>query len=153
MDLYRYQPPHDVASVDIALETILSFLDSRRMCDCICEIMEGLAFGCRTSPIILSESPYTGSYPYLALACHLIRKQDFLAQWCGSETFELCLEGLLSRKGPNKYDLEKLMPTVWWPGSREDSCTENNMRQTAQALSKSISKVSSPIFIFGATFL
>lgn len=141
MEIYRLQPPHDVLSVDNALDLILPPLDSESACSCICEVMKALAFGCRTSPIILVESPFTGSYPYLALACHLLRRQDVLIHWCSSGSFELCLEGLLSRKGPNKYDLERLMPTVWWPGSREDVCTENNMRQTAQALSKAIGKV------------
>ena len=93
MELYQFQPPHDVASVEIALEMMFSFLDSRSIRGCICEIMEALAFGCRTSPIKLVQSPYTGSYPYLALACHLIRRLDFLTHWCTSETFELCLEG------------------------------------------------------------
>lgn len=141
MELYRLQPPHDASSVDTALDLILSFFDSNNARSCICVVMEALAFGCRTSSIILAESPFTGSYTYLALAFHLLRRQDILMHWCRIGSFEVCLEGLLSRKGPNKYDLERLMPTVWWPGSREDSCTENNMRQTAQALSKAIGKV------------
>nr|AFN42812.1 E3 ubiquitin protein ligase-like protein [Marsilea vestita] len=141
MELHRHRPPHDSVTVDNALSQLLSFLDTENVLVCVCEIMEALAFGCQTSPIVLAESPYTASYPYLALACHLLHRQDILQNWCNSKGFELCLEGLLSRKGPNKYDLESLMPTVWWPGSREDSCTESNMRQTAQALSKTISKV------------
>lgn len=141
MELYRWQPPHDVQSVDKALDLLLPFLDMGSARACIFQIMEALSFGCRTSPIVLMECPFTGSYPYLALACHCLHRQDILMHWWSSEGFELCLEGLLSRKGPNKYDLEALMPTVWWPGSREDSCSENNMRQTALALSKVISKV------------
>ncbi|MCO5588942.1 hypothetical protein L7F22_042904 [Adiantum nelumboides] len=141
MELYRFQPPHDVFSVDTALNLILSVLDSSSARSCIGMIMEAVAYGCRTSSIVLAESPFTGSYPYLALAIHLLRRDDVLMHWCKSGSFEVCLEGLLSKKGPNKYDLEKLMPTVWWPGSREDSCTENNMRQTSQALTKAMSKV------------
>ncbi|MCO5579528.1 hypothetical protein L7F22_033383 [Adiantum nelumboides] len=141
MELYRFQPPHDVFSVDTALNLILSILDSSSARSCIGMIMEAVAYGCRTSSIVLAESPFTGSYPYLALAIHLLRRDDVLMHWCKSGSFEVCLEGLLSKKGPNKYDLEKLMPTVWWPGSREDSCTENNMRQTSQALTKAMSKV------------
>eukprot|EP00250_Pteridium_aquilinum_P015144 c22406_g1_i1 orf=516-4535(+) len=141
MELHRLQPPHDVLSVDTALDLILSFLDSNIARSCICIVMDALAFGCRTSSITLAESPFTGSYPYLSLAIHLLRRKDILMHWCRFGSFELCLEGLLSKKGPNKYDLERLMPTVWWPGSREDSCTKNNMQQTAQALSKAIDKV------------
>ncbi|KAH7290123.1 hypothetical protein KP509_30G032900 [Ceratopteris richardii] len=141
LELHRFQPPHDVTSVDIALKWILSLLDTKNAYDCIQVIMEALAYGCRTASLVLAESPFTSSYPYLALAIHLIQNQDILMQWYRSETFEVCLEGLLSKKGPNKYDLKKLMPTVWWPGSREDSCTETNMRQTSQALAKAISKI------------
>eukprot|EP00249_Psilotum_nudum_P024720 c29275_g1_i2 orf=485-4546(+) len=141
MEIHGVESPHDGSSVDRALDLLLPALDSQTKRICIAQVMEALAFGCRTSPITLVHCPYTGSYPYLALACHLLHRDEVMVPWCRSEEFESCLEGLLTRKGPNKFDLGTLLPTVWWPGSREDLCSESNMRQTVSALSKTIDKV------------
>jgi Kip1 ubiquitination-promoting complex protein 1 len=137
MDTLRLEAPHDVTSVDHALDFVLPSLDPLG----VEIVMEALAYGCRTSPFSLTDYPYTGSYPYLALACHLLGRYDFMRGWCRSSNFEACLEGLLTRKGPNKNDLEALMPTVWWHGSREDLCSESKMRHAASALAKAIAKV------------
>ncbi|CAM6100145.1 unnamed protein product [Calypogeia fissa] len=137
MDTLRLEAPHDAPSVDQALEFVLPCLDSVGA-----EIvLDALAYGCRTSPFTLTDYPYTGSYAYLALACHLLEREDFMNLWWRSSNFEACLEGLLTRKGPNKHDLEALMPTVWWHGSREDLCSESKMRHAASALAKAIAKV------------
>lgn len=61
--------------------------------------------------------------------------------WWKSPDFEFLFEGFLSQKSPNKYDLESMMPTVWWPGSCEDASYEGNMMLTTTALSEAISKV------------
>lgn len=137
MDTLRLEAPHDAPSVDQALEFVLPCLDLPG----VEIVMDALAYGCRTSPFTLTDYPYTGSYAYLALACHLLERYDFMSLWCKSTNFEACLEGLLTRKGPNKHDLEALMPTVWWHGSREDLCSESKMRHAASALAKAIAKV------------
>lgn len=143
LETYRQEAPHDAPSVDQALDLLLPLLE-KQVADgsLIATLMEALAYGCRTSPFTLVDHPYTGPYPYLALACHLLERYDFMVSWWLSEGFDVCLEGLLTRKGPNKNDLEALMPTVWWPGSREDLCSEGKMRHAATALSKAIVKVS-----------
>ncbi|XP_024400550.1 E3 ubiquitin-protein ligase RKP [Physcomitrium patens] len=142
LETYRSEAPHDAPSVDLALDLLLPGLE-RDACGSsfVSTIMEALAYGCRTSPFVLADHPYTGPYPYLALACHLLERYDFMVSWWMSEGFDLCLEGLLTRKGPNKNDLEGLMPIVWWPGSREDLCSEGKMRHAATALSRAIVKI------------
>lgn len=137
MDTLRLEAPHDAPSADQALEFILPCLD-RGGFDIV---MDALAYGCRTSPFTLTDYPYTGSYAYLAFACYFLEREDIMSCWARSSNFEACLEGLLTRKGPNKHDLEALMPTVWWLGSREDLCSESKMRHAASALAKAIAKV------------
>ena len=60
--------------------------------------------------------------------------------WWKSD-FEFLFEGFLSRKNPNKQDLECMMPSVWWPGSREDMSYESSMDLTTTALSEAINEV------------
>lgn len=143
IDVYRPFAPHDGPSLERALDLLLPRLESMDLKLCVTGVMDALAYGCRTSPYTLADQHCTGSYPYLALACHLLRSYEFMAVWWSSPNFQECVEGLLTRKGPNKHDLEALMPTVWWPGSREDLCSEQNMRHASasNALFKSISKV------------
>lgn len=142
LETYRVEAPHDAPSVDQALDLLLPRLERQVAGGAVvATIMEALAYGCRTSPFTLADHPYTGSYGHLALACHLLERYEFMVWWWTSEGFDACLEGLLTRKGPNKNDLEALMPIVWWPGSREDLCSEAKMRHAATALSKAIVKV------------
>lgn len=142
LETYRVEAPHDASSVDQALDVLLPRLERQVSGGAlVASMMEALAFGCRTSPFTLADHPYTGPYAHLALACHLLERYDFMVWWWTWEGFDWCLEGLLTRKGPNKNDLEELMPIVWWPGSREDMCSEGKMRHAATALSKAIVKV------------
>lgn len=142
LETYRVEAPHDAPSVDAALDLLLPRLERHVSGGAlVASIMEALAFGCRTSPFTLADHPHTGPYAFLALACHLLERYDFMVWWWTWEGFDSCLEGLLTRKGPNKNDLEGLMPIVWWPGSREDMCSEGKMRHAATALSKAIVKV------------
>ncbi|XP_057860928.2 E3 ubiquitin-protein ligase RKP isoform X2 [Cryptomeria japonica] len=138
METFGTQAPHDGASLDRVMDLFLSFPEFNEL---IIPIMQALAHSCKTSAIILVDCPCTGSYPYLALACHLLRREEIMMHWWQSADFESSMEGLLSRKGPNKQDLQGLMPSVWWPGSREDVASERNMRQTTLALSRAICKV------------
>lgn len=138
METFGTQAPHDGASLDRVIDLFSLFPEFSGL---IIPIMQALAYSCKTSAIILVDCPYTGSYPYLALACHVLRREEILMHWCQSADFESSMEGLLSRKGPNKQDLQELMPSVWWPGSREDSSWERNMRHTTLALSRAICKV------------
>ncbi|XP_073388310.1 E3 ubiquitin-protein ligase RKP [Physcomitrium patens] len=142
LETYRQEAPHDASSVDQALDLLLPQLEGHVFSGALVTIiMEALAYGCRTSPITLVDHPYTGSYPYLALACHLLERYDFMVSWWMSDGFSSCLEGFLTRKGLNEHDLEGLMPTVWWPGSREDLCSEGKMKHTEMLWSKAIVKI------------
>eukprot|EP01018_Ginkgo_biloba_P039209 Gb_19146 [translate_table: standard] len=138
LETFGMQAPHDGASLDRVVDLLLSFPEFNEL---IAPIMQALANSCKTSPITLVDCPYTGSYPYLALVCHILKREEIMVCWWESSEFDSSMEGLLSRKGPNKQDLHVLMPTVWWPGCREDLSSENNMRQTTLALSRAISKV------------
>ncbi|XP_022132552.1 E3 ubiquitin-protein ligase RKP isoform X2 [Momordica charantia] len=82
-----------------------------------------------------------GSYSYLALACHIFRREELMVLWWKSVDFEFLFEGFLSRKNPNKQDLEYMMPSVWWPGSREDVSYESSMDLTTTALSEAINEI------------
>lgn len=138
LETFGTQAPHDGASLDKVMELLLSFPEFK---DLVIPTMQALSYGCKTSMINLVDCPYTGSYPYLALACHILKREELMVHWWKSSDFESSMEELLSRKGPNKQDLQTLMPTVWWPGSREDLSSESNMRQTTLALSRAINKV------------
>ncbi|KAF9623740.1 hypothetical protein IFM89_005247 [Coptis chinensis] len=50
-------------------------------------------------------------------------------------------ERVLSRKGPNKQDLQYLIPSVWWPGSCEDVSHEGSVMMTTTALSEAVTKI------------
>ncbi|KAJ7543067.1 hypothetical protein O6H91_09G024000 [Diphasiastrum complanatum] len=141
IDIHRSEAPHDGPSLDRAWDLLVQYLPSTAVQSCTGDVMAALAYSCRTSLFALANCPFGGAYPFLALACHLIQRNEFMLQWWISEEFESCLEGLLTRKNPNKFDLEALIPIVWWPGSREDLCSESIMRQTATAISRAISKV------------
>jgi Kip1 ubiquitination-promoting complex protein 1 len=84
-------PPHPVLprpSKQVADGSLISML-----------MMEALAYGCCTSPFSLADHPYTGPYPYLVLACHLLERYDVMVfLWMSKGFFDLCLEGLLTWK-------------------------------------------------------
>ncbi|RVX21461.1 E3 ubiquitin-protein ligase RKP [Vitis vinifera] len=81
---------------------------------------------------------FQGPYSYLALACHMLRREELMLLWWKSSDFELSFEGFLSCKSPNKQDLQCMMPSVWWPGSCEDVSYESNMMLTTTALSGAV---------------
>lgn len=138
MDVFRVHPPHDYSTLDRVLDSFLGFDVSKLLFE---HIFEALSSGCKTAPLVLTESPYSGSYSYLALACHLLRRENLMTLWWMSSDFELLFEGLLSRKGPNKQDLQCLIPSVWWPGSCEDLYNENSMALTTTALSEAVNMI------------
>lgn len=142
MDVFMLQPPHEYLSLDRVVDVFMEFQGSRMMFE---HVINALSSGCKTAPLVLTESPYSGSYPYLALACHLLRRPELMVQWWRSSDFEILFEGFLSQKIPNKQDLQCLMPSVWWSGSCEDVSYERSMMLTTTALSDAISKVSSLI--------
>lgn len=138
MEVFGMQAPHDYSSLDRILDILLEFEGSYLLFE---HIINALSCGCKTAKLVLAECPYSGSYPYLALACHILRREELMVLWWKSTDFEFLFEGFLSRKSPNKQDLESLMPSVWWPGSYEDGSCENNMMLTTTALSEVVTKV------------
>ncbi|KAK3017015.1 hypothetical protein RJ639_006876 [Escallonia herrerae] len=138
MGVFRGHPPHDYESLDRALDVVLHFQGSRLIFG---HMINALSSHCKTATLVLTECPYSGSYPYLALACHMLRRAELMILWWKLPEFDFLFEGFLSQKSPNKQDLQRLMPSVWWPGSCEDISYESSMTLTVTALSESISKI------------
>ncbi|XP_060185646.1 E3 ubiquitin-protein ligase RKP [Lycium barbarum] len=138
MEVFRMHPPHDYMSLDSILDSFLEFPESRILFE---YIISSLSTFCKTAPLSLTDCPYSGSYTYLALACHILRREEVMTLWWKSSDFDLLFEGFLSRKSPNKQDLQGLMPSVWWPGSCEDMSNEASLVLTTTALSEAINKV------------
>ncbi|KAL6552196.1 hypothetical protein OROGR_008350 [Orobanche gracilis] len=138
MEIFRIRPPHDYLTLDRVLDSFLGFEDSKILFQ---HVFEALSSGCKTASLVLTECPYSGSYCYLALACHILRREDLMTLWWESSDFELLFEGFLSMRSPNKQDLQCLVPSVWWPGSREDICSDNSMVLTTTALSEAVTKI------------
>ncbi|BBH05621.1 protein related to KPC1 [Prunus dulcis] len=138
MEVFGQQVPHDYSSLDRVLDVFLEFEGSHMLFE---HFINALACGCKIAPLVLKECPCSGSYPYLALACHILRRQELMVLWWKSPDFEFLFEGFLSRKNPNKHDLESMMPSVSWPGSCEDVSYESTMALTTKALSEAVSKI------------
>lgn len=138
MDVFREHAPHDYQSLDKVLDLFLEFPGSRLMFE---HLINALPYCCKTASLILTECPYSGSYPYLALACHMLRREDLMVLWWKKSDFESLFEGFLFQKTPNKQDLQCMMPSVWWPGSCEDTSYESSMMLTTRALSKAVNKI------------
>ncbi|PQM40386.1 E3 ubiquitin-protein ligase RKP [Prunus yedoensis var. nudiflora] len=138
MEVFGQQVPHDYSSLDRVLDVFLEFEGSHLLFE---HFINALACGCKIAPLVLKECPCSGSYPYLVLACHILRRQELMVLWWKSPDFEFLFEGFLSRKNPNKHDLESMMPSVSWPGSCEDVSYESTMVLTTKALSEAVSKI------------
>ncbi|KAL0378586.1 UNVERIFIED_CONTAM: E3 ubiquitin-protein ligase RKP [Sesamum radiatum] len=138
MEVFRVHPPHDHLTLDRVIDSFLGFEESKLLFK---HALEALSSGCKTASLVLTECPYSGSYSYLALACHILRREELMTLWWKSSDFEFLFEGFLSRKSPNKQDLQCLIPSVWWPGSYEDTSNENSMMLTTTALSEAVNKI------------
>lgn len=142
LEWFSARPPHDrVGLLDRAVDLFLEFPGSNPL---FRHLILALSSSCRTAPLVLLECPFSGSYPYLALACHILRREELMALWWSSPEYEYeySLEGFLSRKGPNKQDLQRLIPSVWRPpGSSEEMYLESSMMLTTTVLSGAVSKV------------
>ncbi|KAI3842213.1 hypothetical protein MKW98_026003 [Papaver atlanticum] len=137
-EVFRIQAPHDYVSLDRVLDL---FLNSEKSSLIFQHVINAISCSCRTASLVLMECPYSGSYTYVALACHILRREELMFLWWNSPDFEFLFEGFLSMKGLNKQDLQLLMPSVWWPGSCEDVSHESSMMLTTSALSEAISKI------------
>ncbi|KAM0976304.1 hypothetical protein FF1_019288 [Malus domestica] len=138
MEVFGLQIPHDYSSLDRVLDVFLEFEGSHLLFE---HFINALACACKTALLVLKDCPCSGSYPYLALACHILRQQELMVLWWKSPDFEFLFEGFLSRKNPNKHDLESMIPSVSWPGSSEDVSYESSMLLTTRALSEAVSKI------------
>ncbi|CDP12918.1 unnamed protein product [Coffea canephora] len=138
LEAFKVHPPHDYTNLDRIIDCFLEIQDSRILFE---HLILALSSACKTAVWVLSDFPYSGSYIYLALACHLLRREELMILWWKSADFEYIFEGFLSRKSPNKQDLQSLMPSVWWPGSCEDLSSDSSMVLTTTALSEAINMV------------
>ncbi|KAE8700087.1 E3 ubiquitin-protein ligase RKP [Hibiscus syriacus] len=107
MGIFGVRAPHDWLSLDRVLDVFLEFQGSHIMFK---HLINALSCACKTASLVLTECPYSGSY-------------------------SLSFIGFLSRKSPNRQDLQCMIPSVWWPGSSEDVSTESSMLLTTTALS------------------
>lgn len=137
-EVFGIQAPHDCERLDEVLNLFLHYEGSHVIFQ---HAFSALACSCKTSPLVLMECPFSGSYPYLALTCHILRREKLMLLCWKSTDFEFLLEGFLSRKGQNKQDLQYLMPSVWWAGSCEDVSHEVSMMLTTKALSECVCKI------------
>lgn len=137
-EVFALQLPHDYSSLDKVVDVLLQFQGAHVLFE---DILNALSRGCKMASLVLTQCPYSGSYSYLALACHLLRREELMVLWWKSPDFEFLFEGFLSQKTPNKQDLDSMIPTVWWPGSCEDASYEGNMMLATTALSESITKI------------
>ncbi|KAG2646950.1 E3 ubiquitin-protein ligase RKP-like [Panicum virgatum] len=135
LDVFRAREPHDFSCLDQVLDLFLQFPGCSSLLQ---ELIVALSCMCKAAPLVLTECPYSGSYPFLALVCHLLRHKDVMLLWWNSEDFAFIFEGFLTRKIPNKHDLQCLVPSVWWPGSSED---EVSMTLSMTTLSDAIKKI------------
>lgn len=138
MDVFRDQAPHDYESLDRVLDILLDFPGVTLMFE---HLLSALSYRCKTACIVLRECPYSGSYPYLALLCHMLRREVLMVVWWKMSDFEFLFEGFLSLRSPNKQDLQYMIPAVWWPGSCEDISYESSMMLTTRTLSEAIEKI------------
>ncbi|KAI3901073.1 hypothetical protein MKW92_036280 [Papaver armeniacum] len=115
--LFRTQAPYDYVSLDRVLDL---FLNSEKSSLIFQHGINAISCSCRTVSLVLMECPYSGSYSYIALACHILSREELMVLWWNSPDFEFLFEGFLSMKGLNKQDLQLLMPSVWWPGCIEE---------------------------------
>jgi Kip1 ubiquitination-promoting complex protein 1 len=135
LDVFKACEPYDFSALDQVLELFLQFQGCTPL---LHQLIVALSCLCKTAPLVLTECPYSGSYPFLALTCRLLRHKDVMHLWWDSEDFAFSFEGFLTRKIPNKQDLQCLIPSVWWPGSSED---EVSMTLAVTTLSDAIKKV------------
>ncbi|KAI8030390.1 E3 ubiquitin-protein ligase RKP [Camellia lanceoleosa] len=135
MEVFGGHPPHDYICLDRVLDLLLEFQRSRLMFK---HIINALSCGCKIASLVLTECPYSGSYPYLALACHILRREELMALWWKLLNCEYLSEGLQSRKSPNRQDHQYLIPSVWWPGSCDEISYESSMMLTTTALSEAL---------------
>ncbi|XP_076891434.1 E3 ubiquitin-protein ligase RKP-like [Bidens hawaiensis] len=138
MDVFKDQAPHDYESLDKVLDVLLTFAESTTMFE---HLLSALSYYCKTASIVLTDSPYTGSYSYLALACHILRREDLMVVWWKMSDFEVLFEGFLTQRCPNKEDLQCMIPDVWWPGSCENICHQSSMMLTTRTLTEAIDKI------------
>ncbi|CAH1436824.1 unnamed protein product [Lactuca virosa] len=138
MEVFHDQAPHDYESLDRVLDTLLKFPGSTLLFQ---HLISALSYYCKTASIVLRESPYSGSYLYLALACHMLRREELMVVWWKMSDFEFLFEGFLSQRSPNKQDLQCMIPSVWWPGSWEDISYESSMMLTTRTLTEAIDKI------------
>ncbi|KAI0506995.1 hypothetical protein KFK09_013113 [Dendrobium nobile] len=138
LEVFGSQGPHDYACLD---QIIGLFFEFHGHLSLFQHLIMALSFNCKTAQLVLVDCPYSGSYPYLALACHMLKREDMMNLWWQSPDFESSLEGFLSIKSPNKQDLHLLIPSVWWPGSSDDIGSESSMILTTTALSGAVSKI------------
>ncbi|KAB5556567.1 hypothetical protein DKX38_007476 [Salix brachista] len=139
MEVFRVQAPHDYSVLDRFIDVFLEFQESCLMFE---HIFNALSSCCKTASLVLTECPYSGSYSYLAIVCHILRRKELMVLWWKLADFELLFEGFLSQKSPNKQDLQCMMPSVWWPSSGEDMYNDGrSMMLTTTALSEAINKI------------
>ena len=68
-----------------------------------------------------------------------------LEWWWKGGRLEADLEGMLSVIGGNRFDLEEVFPSPWWPGCRSRSSSKAGMKKATEEMGDAVDKVSQTI--------
>lgn len=128
-------------AIDIFIDFFYQCTEEAEFSSWVENIFSFLSHRCQTSFYDVSCFPETASYPHLALASTLIKIPSIATCLMLCDHFDILVEGLLTRKQPNNYDLGKLMPTVWWLGSQDSVCSEERMKSYCISISISLENI------------
>eukprot|EP00898_Chlorokybus_atmophyticus_P004629 jgi/Chlat1/5167/Chrsp33S05151 len=140
LDTLRRSDPHDETRLDKAVQLLVLCLEHHELQQIVPQLFEVLAHKCCTAFYNAADFPHSGAYPYLSLACSLMRSEVILDTWLSHPKFMVLLEGLLTRKQPNSQDLAALLPSVWWPEATDEICSQTKMKASCQALAAAVGK-------------
>ena len=133
LEQFSPQQLHNQENLNRVVDLFLEFPGCRPI---FLHLILALSSSCRTSPLVLLDCPFSGSYPFLSLACQILRHKELVSLWWCSPEFYYSLEGFLSRKAPNKHDIQQLIPSF-----SEESYLESSMILATSAISGAFDKV------------
>lgn len=127
--------------VHLALRLMRVALEREEYVQVVLELMRQLAMRCRTAALNPSAPHDSGPSPYLALAHKILRDEMAMSAWMSGDSWKDDLEAFLARKTPSNKDMTRLIPTVWWYGCKEQGCSDEEMKESCETLSKILRRV------------
>ncbi|KAG1678277.1 hypothetical protein FOA52_013898 [Chlamydomonas sp. UWO 241] len=142
LSLHGDGEPHDGAAARAAVRLLQVTISKPAFSALMLSLLDALARRCVSAPMVPSDFPYSASYPYLALAvCLLAGVPEVRAALLAHPGLYVMLEAFMARKPPSAEDLKGLLPTVWWPGCKEDAASEGRMRDGLRAFAAAKARV------------